>query len=623
MKLNDITIKNYRSISELPIAIEEIAGKNCLILLGINEAGKSNILKAISLADTVEKIDYKIDCNKQAQDINESILVVYDLKAENDEIGELLVKTKLSNEFIEKIKVKKIERKIEFASDSTEKLDYYHIYIEDVKDFSNFIFDKTTKEVKKIIDVYQGEEQITKENIKTLVGENFDLLDKEIVEGFLEDVADDYFEDIRPEIIFWKSSEKYLMNEFVNLNEFKEDLTKSIPLRNIFRLSGINDEQVKNRIDLIVADEDKRAELEEVLTENVTKYINKIWKEHKINIKVRIEENLFCKVKVEDKENTKPKYRMDQRSDGFKQFVSILLNLSAENDTDVLKNKIILLDEPEVHLHPSGIKYLRDELLKISNNNVVLIATHSIFMVDKKNIERHCSVWKDENSITQLEKIDKDNPLQEEVIYESLGTSIYEMIKENVIVFEGKSDKDYFDFFTKKFNKELDPLNFYSIAATGVEKIPNYIKFLKDSLVKGYAVVDSDQEGKNIKKQIIDSEKEFENKVFEINDIKDLSFKATLEDLLPSEKLMNYFKQKYEFEFTPDEKKPIIEQMKKTLQTNKKYINDDEFKKFKLEMHQSIMKDLSKKTSTKDNIETLYSKYFDFISSLHNKLKSS
>jgi len=434
MKLTNITIKNYRSISELPINIEEIVGKSCLILLGINEVGKSNILKGISLADTAEKIDYKLDCNKQAQDINESILITYGLKTENDEINGLLTKAKLPSDLIEKIKIKKIERKVEISSDSTEKSDYYHIYVEDIKDFDNFIFDKTTKEIKKIIDIYQREEQISKENIKTLIGENFDLLDGEMVRGLLEDVADDYFEEIRPEVIFWKSSKKYLMNESINLNEFKEDLTKSIPLRNIFRLSGINDDQVKNRIDLIATDEDKRAELEEVLTENVTKYINKIWKEHKINIKVRIEENLFCKVKVEDKENTKPKYRMDQRSDGFKQFVSILLNLSAENDTDVLRNKVILLDEPEVHLHPSGIKYLRDELLKIANNNVVLIATHSIFMVDKKNIERHCSIWKDENSTTQLEKIDKDNPLQEEVIYESLGTSIYEIIKENVIV---------------------------------------------------------------------------------------------------------------------------------------------------------------------------------------------
>jgi AAA15 family ATPase/GTPase len=55
------------------------------------------------------------------------------------------------------------------------------------------------------------------------------------------------------------------------------------------------------------------------------------------------------------------KFEVDKRSDGFKQFVSIILNLSIENETGVLNNKVILLDEPETHLHPSGQKYLRNE----------------------------------------------------------------------------------------------------------------------------------------------------------------------------------------------------------------------------------------------------------------------
>jgi predicted ATP-dependent endonuclease of OLD family len=80
---------------------------------------------------------------------------------------------------------------------------------------------------------------------------------------------------------------------------------------------------------------------------------------------------------VEEKSDTY-KFEVDKRSDGFKQFVSIILNLSIENETGVLNNKVILLDEPETHLHPSGQKYLRNELLKISENNLVIYATHSI-----------------------------------------------------------------------------------------------------------------------------------------------------------------------------------------------------------------------------------------------------
>ena len=119
---------------------------------------------------------------------------------------------------------------------------------------------------------------------------------------------------------------------------------------------------------------------------------------------------------VEDKDNSLLKYEVDQRSDGFRQFISILLNLSIESNQDILKNALILMDEPETHLHPSGQSYLLEELLKISQNNVVVFATHSVFLIDKQNVDRHFSVTKREN-ITHIAQIEKDNPFEEEVLY--------------------------------------------------------------------------------------------------------------------------------------------------------------------------------------------------------------
>ena len=48
MQLKKIVISNFRSIKNIEIEIKEINGKNCIILVGKNEAGKSNILKAIA-----------------------------------------------------------------------------------------------------------------------------------------------------------------------------------------------------------------------------------------------------------------------------------------------------------------------------------------------------------------------------------------------------------------------------------------------------------------------------------------------------------------------------------------------------------------------------------------------
>ena len=76
---------------------------------------------------------------------------------------------------------------------------------------------------------------------------------------------------------------------------------------------------------------------------------------------------------------------MDERSQGFKHFISLILHLSISNKKEKCKDQIIIIDEPENHLHPSGIRYMRDELIKIGKNNYVFVATHSPFMIDNKN----------------------------------------------------------------------------------------------------------------------------------------------------------------------------------------------------------------------------------------------
>ena len=70
MKLDRFEIKNFRSIKDMTINIEERNGKKCIILVGKNEAGKSNILKAISAVFNGYKVSIK-DQRKTASDNDE------------------------------------------------------------------------------------------------------------------------------------------------------------------------------------------------------------------------------------------------------------------------------------------------------------------------------------------------------------------------------------------------------------------------------------------------------------------------------------------------------------------------------------------------------------------------
>jgi len=111
-----------------------------------------------------------------------------------------------------------------------------------------------------------------------------------------------------------------------------------------------------------------------------------------------------------------------QRSDGFRQFISFLLTISIESSNNSLKNSILLLDEPETHLHPTAQLNLRDELISISKvkeaNNLVFYATHSNYLIDKSNLNRSFKILKHNNTKTIIEKISKTRTSYSEINYE-------------------------------------------------------------------------------------------------------------------------------------------------------------------------------------------------------------
>lgn len=612
MKITKITIENFRSIKDaMSFDMLELEKRNCCILLGVNESGKSNILEAISLIDPSKKINYSLDCNNEVEEERGEILITYELKIENEAFyREQFIKKGIPEELANKIVITAIHRKVSIDFNN-KRSDFFHIWIKDnKKEFEQYvIIDKDVVEngiskVKKIIDLK------TSDNIqKDETGNVSNVLTKDLIENFIEEELFALFDANIPKVIFWKPEKEYLIDKPVDLVEFKNDLDISMPLRNCFRIAGIDDESIEDKIDSIIGNPAKISTLKDLLNREVTKHVNRVWREHKINIRFEID-NMQLSFLVEEKDNALPKYEVGQRSDGFKHFISILLNLSVENETNQLKNKIILLDEPEVHLHPSGEKYLRDELLRISENNIVFFATHSIYMVDKKNLDRHFSVKK-EKGITLIFPIEKDNPYKEEVLYEALGSSVLEHIESNVLIFEGKTDKDIFDLYKRKFKKEIRYPNVSLISADGCGDIIKYTKFFNKKLVNGYILVDSDAEGKEQKKKILGEAGYNKKNTFEINDILKINEKSTLEDLFNKKYLLEAVEELYGgLLIDIDEASPLIEQVKKRLQENKKRYKDKEKEELKKLFFKKITK-LKKEDLIREKYYTFFTKFKD------------
>lgn len=372
MLLQSIQIKNYRSIEDVTFDINVLEDSSYTFgLIGVNEAGKSSVLKAMGLKDS------------------KAVLTVQDFRDKSKEI-EVLFRYKLEDN-------SKVDELNELLAGDVDSLAIEVLSPHDDVGFKITFFIETLS-----APVYE----LLYSNKKPSLTNSITLSKAE-------------FENMH-HTVFWTAKNEYLISDAINLTAFAANPDTSIPLRNCFLLANIDD--IQARVTGITGDSTEKEELEEQLGKAVTEHILTVWPGHPIKITFVIDGQLI-NFHVKDT-NVKGKAKTaGQRSDGFKQFISFLLTVSAEDRNGELENCLLLLDEPETHLHPKAQEDFLSELKKITMNdrgNVVIFATHSNYMIDKEKLSRNFKVKK-ENGSTSIEPINTKNSTFASVNYEVFG----------------------------------------------------------------------------------------------------------------------------------------------------------------------------------------------------------
>lgn len=212
----------------------------------------------------------------------------------------------------------------------------------------------------------------------------------------------------------------------------------------------------------------------ENVAEQTTKHFHSIWKDYK-SIKFYLGENgNYIDAAIKEKN----RHDFDRRSDGFKRFVTFLLMISAKVKNNLMTNTLLLIDEPDMGLHLRAQKYLRDELIKISEKNFVVYSTHSIFMIDENNISRHLIVKKEDEKTFTIEA-KESNIFDEEVLYNAMGYSTFETLKQKNILFEGWRDKKLFQTALSRVpNKHKDIKEAFKNVGCAHSKGVNFMRFI-------------------------------------------------------------------------------------------------------------------------------------------------
>lgn len=516
MNIESITIRNFKSIKD-EIIINPKEKFN--ILLGLNGAGKSNVLQAIEILNgwnsSYKYSDYinnELDDEKQNIFIKMTILD-YSL-SKNIEIVKQIITNSLHANIRQKAQ---IYSNSEFNSLKTKLVDSIIDVLKSKGEIS-FIFDKNQKDNVLYRSILVDNEKILQifKAYKEFLNSQ-QIQDNEIWVSINEDkikipfLIENNFEALI-DIKFWKHEPKYLINDVYLKEFFSNPKEKSIALKNCLEFCKKDPYKILD----ICKNSKGISSLQESMNKEINNFLELAWpdffnkkrlyflpSENKLSFSVK---SLINNVHL----------NADEQSDGYKQFLSILFSIGFDKN---LSNTLLLIDEPEIHLHPSSVLQLR-KMLKIltKKDNVLIAATHSIQMIDRSNLNE-CIFVEDNNGKTDINQEIISLKTMPNIIKQTFGVDIFSnfMFRKNVIFVEGNSDR----IILKKLleSKEID---FWIFVCHGDNAL-YFVQNIKEMYPIGYwekncfAIFDSDESGKKLKQKT--SEILNKNNVFTLDEL--------------------------------------------------------------------------------------------------------
>lgn len=546
MQIKEAIIQNFKSIAYEKIVFT----RDCKIFVGLSESGKSNLLLALNALDTTFPLNKTFI--KEGTKSTEPSLIEFYLSLEKEEkttvledISSCIFSSKSNNIILQnedKITIDSfVDYDVSYEIDvRSNKRIYRYFSYSNSENYSvnpNYVFvysstwpidviNKKTKEqisiAKKAL-INKTEYDIPEENIK-------DIKDAEEVYDFFEDKILAYYKNASlPQTLFWKYDESTILPSEIDISAFGENSRANIPLYYIFKLSGIEDifNQYKECKEM---SETAFQNILDDVSKNINAYLKKVWKTMS-NVTIHLEEySDKIRIRIVD---SKYKYTLKDRSDGFKRLITFMIMLSLKNQNNLLNNNLILIDEPNMQIDIPGQRYLMNELIKIGKNNYVFYSTHSESMIDTNNIERHYIVNK-ENEETTVEIATEENYDNAAALYQALGMNIYKVINPNNLVFEGWTDTHLLDIVVSS-DRSYKKI-FSSIGVTHVGGANNFKIFARywGLLSRNYLIIADNDQPANREKRIFEEEN-YEGKWFSYADFVSSKAVVTAEDFLKNE----------------------------------------------------------------------------------------
>ncbi|MCH5236032.1 MAG: AAA family ATPase [Muribaculaceae bacterium] len=577
MKLTRYKVLNYKSVKDSGwIDCSEVT-----TLVGINEAGKSNLLLALWKLNPVTGGEIDVLHDAPVSELN-------DIREIEDNYPFIKAEFELDETDNERIK-KSLGQNITEINKILVTRYYSGRYeIEYPEKQPNLIIDDLSSEI--------SEEDSQKENEENLALD-FEVLEETLIKEMPKFVYYSNYGNLStrlylPNVITW------LKGGNITGIDRNEDQIRT--MRVLFKFVKLNPEEIlelgmdpkdmaakrsNNRNTSPTTEEinkaQKQKEMRTILLQSaeskLTEDFRNWWKQGDYKFRF-IADGDYLSIRVSD--NKRPaEVGLEQRSTGLQWFISFFLVFLVESKEEH-KNAILLLDEAGLTLHPNAQKDLSLFFNELSKENQIINTTHSPFIVDTNHIDRCKVVYVDNYGYTVAssnlrESSDKLNEQSIYAVHAALGLSVSDILFQGCkpIIVEGVSDQIYLNAMKqllisiKKFSPKEEIIFVPSGGVKGISPISSLLGGKKGSLPK--VIVDSDKSGKDFIEKLTKSlYKENKDLILEIGKFKEIT-NAEIEDLIPYEYLetgINIilgYNEEIEFKDYYNSKEAIIPQIEK------------------------------------------------------------
>lgn len=524
MKLNELIITGFRSIKET----ETIRVDNRVsVLIGANDHGKSNILKAIECLnddcpfeeddknwDLDKSKDVRIEWHFKLDDgedfstrLNEQKLTEVTspqegrLEAQEQKFLEITslpaeVQTELSRivslepqTFTEEDKGFLLARRDYLTQEQRDKFSEF-IEINELENTAE-TGEKVEEEHKYFGSNDQGEVVYFREGVDSPVK----VLSVPTSNTDVED--EKYLLKMRPRVELFEAIPNNLKDK---VNKKDIDKPEFEFMQGIFMLAGIWDQKdtIFNRTlvtERVLKDASAR----------LTSALNRDWNQGKELSWMLSHNGTDIEIMIEDPAIGTRYTRPSTRSSGFKTYFVTSMVIKARTTKNPSHSHIYLFDEPGIYLHPKAQLDLQRAIELISDGAQIIYTTHSLFLINKNYPERNKVVSKTARGT----KIDQKPYLNNwKSVKESLGILLSNnfLIADKTIVTEGPSDIIYLWYLIKnlKRNEKVD-IDLNDICMVDAGESQNYVAITKVMLAEGrgiLALVDGDDGGSRIKTEL-------------------------------------------------------------------------------------------------------------------------